>query len=386
MNRHALTTLAEVAYINPKLTSRINDSDVVSFLGMANVSESGTTEQGEDRSFAAVRKGFTPFGDGDILVAKITPCFQNGKIAQARIRRSTGFGSTEFHVIRPNEQYLDPRYLLHFLRQKRIRVEGEQRMTGSGGQRRVPLNFLQNLQIPLPPLPDQRQIAAILDQVDEMRALRASTVELANSLLTSTYIDMFGDPIQNPRDHPTIALDQLGHWKSGGTPSRSNASFFDGQIPWFSSGELDSIYVSESAESISASALQKSAAKLVPRGSLMLGMYDTAALKSAITMVDCSCNQAIAFSTIDPALAVTEFVYHSIQIGKEEFKRQQRGVRQKNLSVSMIKSLRIPLPEISDQRRFLDRIKEIHLVIDAQHINRIEIDGLAASLESSLLV
>lgn len=68
-----------------------------------------------DRPYAEVRKGYTYFETGDVLVAKITPCFENGKIAQAVLPRQYGFGSTEFHVVRPNSGKLNGRYLHHFL-------------------------------------------------------------------------------------------------------------------------------------------------------------------------------------------------------------------------------------------------------------------------------
>ncbi len=141
-------------------------TELASFVPMANVSRGGiraiTTE--ESRQVGELLKGFTPFVDRDVLVAKITPCFENGKIAHARISKRQGFGSTEFHVIRPASQRLDDRYLFHFLRQPRIRIEGERRMTGSAGQRRVPKAYLESLEIPMPPIAEQRRIAAILDK------------------------------------------------------------------------------------------------------------------------------------------------------------------------------------------------------------------------------
>ncbi len=96
--------------------------------------ETAATEPGDTRRFEEVATGHTVFRNGDLLVAKITPCFQNNKIGQAILRHEVGVGSSEFHIVRPNPDLVDARYLLHFLRQDRVRIEGEQRMTGSGGQ------------------------------------------------------------------------------------------------------------------------------------------------------------------------------------------------------------------------------------------------------------
>ncbi|WJV27027.1 MULTISPECIES: restriction endonuclease subunit S [Pseudomonas] len=188
--------LADVAEINPRLDrSGSNDlSEAISFVPMANVSEIlGAITSEEERELGDVIKGFTTFRDRDVLVAKITPCFENGKIAHARIDKRLGFGSTEFHVVRPLAELLDDRYLYHFLRQPLVRENGKLRMTGSGGQKRVPKAFLEELNIPLPPLAEQRRLAAILDKADALRAKRREAIAKLDLLLKSVFLEMFGD-------------------------------------------------------------------------------------------------------------------------------------------------------------------------------------------------
>jgi type I restriction enzyme, S subunit len=199
--------LSEIAEINPRLTEFVEQDAIVSFLGMADVdARSGTTTSGVDREFCEVAKGYTQFVDGDLLLAKITPCFENGKIAQANLRHVWGAGSTEFHVIRPDRSQVDQRYLLHYLRQPRIRIAGERRMTGSAGQRRVPENFITNLEVPLPSLENQRRIAEALDRADALRAKRRAAIALLGDLARSIFLDIFGSPARNPRRWPEIPL------------------------------------------------------------------------------------------------------------------------------------------------------------------------------------
>ena len=197
--------------------------------------DSVTAVDRETRSYSEVSKGYTPFIDGDVLVAKITPCFENGKIAQARLSRRYGFGSTEFHVVRPRSDRVDARYLVHFLRQERIRKQGESRMTGSAGQRRVPEHFLAGLTIPLPPLPEQRRIAEILDKADALRAKRRAALAQLDTLTQSIFLDMFGDPATNPKGWPVDALRNIADTTSGGTPKRDVDAYFGGPIPWVKS-------------------------------------------------------------------------------------------------------------------------------------------------------
>lgn len=211
---------------------------------------------------------------------------------------------------------------------------------------------LKEIKIPLPSLSEQKCIAEILDKADELRQKRQQSIEKLDELLQATFIDMFGDPVTNPKNLDYIQLGKLGNWASGGTPSRSNKTFFNGTIPWYTSGELNNIYVSDSIEKISIEAIENSSTKLIPRGSLLLGMYDTAGLKSSITTIDSACNQAIAFAKINDNLANKLFVYHQIQLIKEHLKQKQRGVRQKNFNLTMIKEIEILNPKLELQNSF----------------------------------
>lgn len=210
-----MTTLSAIAQINPRLTAQLKEDDPISFLGMADVSEAGDTSQGEERLFTEVKKGYTPFLNGDLLVAKITPCFENGKIAQARTAHTQAFGSTEFHVVRVDEAKADPRFILHLLRGPNVRTSGAKRMTGSAGQKRVPKAFLETLDIPLPPLPEQRRIADILDRADDLRAQRRRAISLLDSLEDAIFVERFGDPVRDDDRWERVPLSALGASRLG---------------------------------------------------------------------------------------------------------------------------------------------------------------------------
>ena len=212
------TALGNVASINPR-GEKIAADQKISFVGMAELDPDAAVARPRiTRPFSEVAKGYTVFRDGDVLAAKITPCWENGKVGQARLDHKFGVGSTEFHVLRPNDA-LDPRYLLHFLRQPSVRIDGELRMTGSAGQRRVPVAFLQNLQIRLPPLPEQRRLASILDHADALRAKRRQVLAHLDSLTQSIFNDMFGG-----RTWPTEKLGDRLHFLTSG--SRGWAKYY----------------------------------------------------------------------------------------------------------------------------------------------------------------
>lgn len=155
-----------LANSNPSKTElgRLPDETEVSFLPMERIGEDGSLSLELTRPVASVRQGFTYFRNGDVLVAKITPCFENGKGALARgLTNGIGFGTTELHVLRPCP-VIDGRYLELVTRLRAFRHRGESEMYGAAGQQRVPESFLSDYVAPVPPLAEQRAIAAFLDR------------------------------------------------------------------------------------------------------------------------------------------------------------------------------------------------------------------------------
>jgi len=152
--------------INPS-RSEVNgcpgDLDV-SFVPMESVHEYGGLSLDQTRLFAEVATGYTYFRDGDVLTAKITPCFENGKGSIAEgLENGLGFGTTELHVLRPLAD-MDRRFLFYLTISHAFRRIGTAYMYGAGGQKRVPDDFIRNFRHPIPPLDEQRAIAAFLDR------------------------------------------------------------------------------------------------------------------------------------------------------------------------------------------------------------------------------
>lgn len=177
--------LVDAADLNPRMPKFVG-SGTVDFVPMSALdAETGRVAAVEARAVQDLTAGLTPFAPGDVLVAKITPCFQNGKIGQVHTTSPVAYGSTEFHIVRAKPNVADARYLHHYLRQPWVRVAGEKRMTGSGGQRRVPLAFFAELPLPLPQIEEQRRIAAILDAAGEVRAKRRESLAHAELLRTA---------------------------------------------------------------------------------------------------------------------------------------------------------------------------------------------------------
>lgn len=174
--------IPQFAEVNPSRRGKTDFSPLmpVSFVPMAAVDDTtGSIVRATIRPYAEVSKGYTWFNDGDIIFARITPCMQNGKVAIAEgLANSIGFGSTEFHVLRPGPKIIG-RWLYILMRHKDFKKDAETHFKGTAGQQRVPQSFLQQKVIPIPPLPEQRRIVAYLDEiqakVDALRRLQEET-------------------------------------------------------------------------------------------------------------------------------------------------------------------------------------------------------------------
>lgn len=165
-----LTTLGECCVLNPKRPRNIDDDLMVSFVPMPSVSEDGHIDCSDIRLYKEVKKGFTYFAENDVLFAKITPCMENGKGAVAEgLEGKIGSGSTEFHVLRPIMGKSNPYWLYILTMFKSFRVEARKVMTGTGGQLRVPVSFLNEYPISLPPIELQNEFETIVRQSDKSK-------------------------------------------------------------------------------------------------------------------------------------------------------------------------------------------------------------------------
>ena len=169
------------AAVNPQSLRSLHSDSEVSFVPMEAVGEYGGLNLDQTRSVFEVDSGYTEFKDGDVVVAKITPCFENGKGALAMgLLNGIGFGTTELHVLRPFAN-LDVRFLFYFSISQVFRSMGEGEMYGAGGQKRVPPEFCKDIQIPLPPVEEQNSIADFLDhqteKIDMLVAKKRTLIE-----------------------------------------------------------------------------------------------------------------------------------------------------------------------------------------------------------------
>lgn len=348
-----LVALGSVAEINPRLPRGIDESQQVSFLTMASVSEDGRILEEENRILGETRKGYTYFERGDVLIAKITPCFENGKAALVdQLKNQVGFGSTEFHVIRVHSDKLDARYLFYLVWSDLFRFYGGKSMTGAAGQKRVSSDFLKAFEIPLPPLPEQRRIAAILDKADAIRRKRQEAIRLTEDFLRSVFLDMFGDPVTNPKGWEVKKMGEIGALDRGVSKHRPRNApdLLGGAHPLIQTGDVSNSdgYIRTYKNTYSDLGLKQS--KMWPAGTLCITIAANIAKTGILTFDACFPDSVVGFKP--NGFATTEYVQYWIGFLQKFLESNAPESAQKNINLAILRGLDIPTPPVELQEKF----------------------------------
>lgn len=202
----ATIPLSGLAEVNPKVDlAGLRPNDLVSFIPMADLREGGGWLQRQARPLKDVRSGFTPFAEGDVLFAKITPCMENGKGAHAQgLVNRVGFGTTELHVLRAKGSTAS-RFLYHWLQTSRVRCRAVAFMGGSAGQQRVQADFFDHYRVPRLDPDSQTRIGSILDLIDG--AIERTQAEIAKLQQARTGLlhDLVTNEIDSARTEPLVS-------------------------------------------------------------------------------------------------------------------------------------------------------------------------------------
>ncbi|PKM88446.1 MAG: restriction endonuclease subunit S [Firmicutes bacterium HGW-Firmicutes-12] len=306
-------------------------------------------------------KGGTKFRNGDTLLARITPCLENGKTAQVSILNEdeVGFGSTEYIVLRekPNKSVND--FIYYLAISPRFRDIAIKSMIGTSGRQRVQQDVLENTSIPIPPLSEQKAIAATLscldDKIELNNRINKTLEEMAQVIFKSWFVDF--EPFQDgefedselgriPKGWRVGTIGEfVKEMKNGGTPSRKNDSYWNSKdVPWIKTGEIKNSLIIESEEYISCEGLKNSSAKVLPYNSILMAMYGATAGQIGLLKFKASTNQACcAMICISANKAV--FLYLYLLANQSYIESLAVGAAQQNLSKDTISKLRLIIPK-----------------------------------------
>lgn len=191
-----MVELGEVCEINPKKSelSNVSEDFEVSFVPMADLNENEISFQPKQiKQLGEVIKGYTYFKEDDVLLAKVTPCFENGKAGIAKgLVNGIGFGSSEYFVFRPNDKILSTWIYLNIITNS-FRQRGKLNMTGTGGLQRVPQDFIKSTLIPLPDIETQQQIVSRIEKEQELVNANKQLIELFEQKIKDRISKVWGE-------------------------------------------------------------------------------------------------------------------------------------------------------------------------------------------------
>jgi type I restriction enzyme S subunit len=395
-NSWYMVSVSDLFLLNPK--SELDDNMKVGFIPMALVEDGFSGNHFyEERTWKDVKRGYCHFQNGDIGIAKISPCFENRKSTIFKNLPNTyGAGTTELVILRPIKVYT--KFYLYLFKSDWYVKEGTKYFKGVVGQQRVHKEIFTDLHIPLPPFAEQQRIVeeieywfALIDQIEQDKSDLQTAIRQTKSKILDLAIHGKLVP-QNPNDEPAsellkrinpkaeitcdnghseklpqgwiwTTLGNIGVWQAGGTPSRSNKSYFGGNIPWLKTGDLNDGFIYEIPESITEEAVANSSAKIDPIGSILIAMYGATIGKLGILTFPASTNQACCACV--KYFAITQpYLFYFLLSHRKDFIAKGGGGAQPNISKEIIVNTAIPLPPLFEQQRIVQKIEELFSTLD----------------------
>lgn len=436
----ARALLPELFELNPPKppSNALSPEATVTFVPMPAVDAvAGAITAAQERPFAEVRKGYTAFADGDVILAKITPCFENGKAAVARgLSNGLGFGSSEFHVLRPKGAVI-PEYLFHFLRQDRFRDEAAANMTGTAGQARVPAHYLKEVSLSFPPLAEQRRIVkkveALLARVNAAREhlgkvpailkrFRRSVLACACSgRLTEDWRDLHpdvapmdrelrtrraavrtaaGQPRRDPHDAPEAStlppipetwgwarlpeLGELNRGKSKHRP-RNDPRLFGGAFPFIQTGDVarSGGTITEHSQTYNEVGLAQS--RLWPARTVCITIAANIAESGLLAYPACFPDSVVGLIA-DPSICIPEYVEFFIRTARDDLAQYAPATAQKNINLEILRAdVSVPLPPLGEQEEIVKRMEALFSLTGTIERRAGPVTSCAANLSESVL-
>lgn len=357
-SKYPLVTLDDIVELNPS-KSEIRDipnDTIVSFVEMASVSNDGYISNMVDRKLGDLRSGgYTYFAENDIIIAKITPCMENGKCAIATgLTNKIALGSSEFHVFRCSKE-INKSFLFSLLNMKNVRNAAILNMTGASGHRRVPESFYRSLQIPLPPLDIQQKIVEECKKVDEYKLNALKILEDSKKEIDSIVLPCFDN-------YPKVVLKTICDSFEYGTSEKSSTSgavpvlrmgnIVDGSIDW-----SDLVYT-DNMQDIKKHSLKKNDI-LFNRTNSPIYVGKTALYEDERPAIFAGYLVRVNYQRDKIRGKYLSYILNSEPIMQHGFSVMTKSVNQANISASLLAQYEIPLPSLDEQDEIINKLEAI---------------------------
>jgi len=377
--------LKRVAKLNPsksEFTSFLTSNVDATFLPMERVGVEGGIDTREIKPASdLLNSGFTYFRRGDVLIAKITPCFENGKGACLEaLPTEIGFGSTEFIVSRPIPSVLS-KFFYRITTLSEFRNLGADAMTGAAGQKRVPMTFVGNFQAAIPSLLEQQRIVNYLDYIDRrirhyirakkkliklLEEQKQAIIHQAvtrgldpNVKLKPSWVEWLGDI---PEHWEVLRISHFSKVGNGSTPSRSNSAYWSsGTYPWLNSSNVNRGFIDSSNQFVTDTALKECHLPHIPAGSVLVAITGQGKTRgtAAVLEIEATINQHIAFITPKSNIILSEYL-QLVLVGAYQTLRaisDDSGSTKGALTCEDLKRFKLAIPPLKEQKNLVAHIR-----------------------------
>lgn len=366
--------------LNPPVPPSLADDDVVSFLPMEAIGEDGSLDLRRQRLAGEVRASYSYFADGDVVYAKVTPCFENGKGAVLwGLENGQGFGTTELTVLRPGK-HLSAGFLHYLVISEPFRQGGAGAMTGAGGLKRVPEEFAANFAVALPSAEEQRQLVAALDRetaridalIEKKTRFIALLREKRQALITQAVTQGLDSSVpmkdsgvawlgRVPAHWAAIRIRYVARLESGHTPDRQTTEYWEHcTIPWVSLSDSEQLrrtdYIRETAKQINELGLANSSARLLPPETVVMTRDATVGLCAILGLTMAVSQHLVAW--VPSAEVDSKYLLLVLRSMGRWLDQLTTGTTIRTIGMDNIKDLRMPLPPIEEQRLIARRVEE----------------------------
>lgn len=303
--------------------------------------------------------------NGDLMVAKITPSFENGKQAIVDIETDFAYATTEVIPMRGRNGESDTLFLFFYLLHPEVRADLAGKMEGSTGRQRLSKTVLGDRLIPLPPLPEQKKIAHILSTVQRSIEAQERIIQTTTELKKALMHKLFTEGLRNepqkqteiglvPKSWEVVELGSLAKVGNGSTPKRANEAYWEGgTIPWLNSTKIHDRFITEADQFVTPQAVKECHLPRVAPNSLLIAITGQGKTlgNSAITRIETCINQHLAYAQFHAAKIVPDFVLWFMQTRYDYLRAIAHGGGSTKgaLTCGFLKTLPIPVPSRAEQ-------------------------------------
>ena len=296
-------------------------------------------------------------------------------IGHLAINKKEACTNQGFKTLVPNEE-VDVEYLYYVLKKN---VPLLQDLGNGATFKELSKATISKFKIPLPPLEEQKKIAAILDTADEYRQKTKALIDKYDQLTQSLFLEMFGDPVTNPKGWVMKQIKDVAKVLNGTTPKTSESQYWDGEYSWVTPAEIKSKYLTKTNRHLTKEGVLSKSLKIIERNNVLLTSRAPIG-KVSINKIDTYTNQGFKSMVIDRDMINAQYLYQILVLSESRLNQLGRGATFKEISKSIVEEFELPVPNLILQNQFAERVAQIEKQKQQAEASLVKAEELFSSL------